>query len=84
MTKTSVTTLLSNLSKVHTTNLSAQRIAKNLSLDLGIDPLAYCMKKLEEEHFIAYIKGKNWYVEFDDCLLTINASSYTIITAHKE
>jgi hypothetical protein len=28
-------------------------------------------------------KGKNWYVRGDDFILTINASSHTIITAHK-
>jgi len=28
-------------------------------------------------------KGKNWYVHKDDIMITINASSYTIKTAHK-
>ena len=28
--------------------------------------------------------GKNWYVNIDNCIITINAYSYTIITAHKE
>jgi hypothetical protein len=28
-------------------------------------------------------KGKNWYVNVDNCEITINAHSYTIITAHK-
>ncbi len=77
----SVTKLLTDLHKIHTTEKSAERIRKNLKLTQ--DPFSYCMKKLEEEHFIAHIKGKNWYVEFEDCILTINANTYTIITAHK-
>ncbi|MDR2952402.1 MAG: DUF3781 domain-containing protein [Treponema sp.] len=30
-----------------------------------------------------YKKGKNWYVSFENCILTVNARSFTIITAHK-
>lgn len=29
-------------------------------------------------------KGKNWYVSIDDIMITGNAYSYTIITAHKQ
>ncbi|MGI5090612.1 DUF3781 domain-containing protein [Treponema sp. OMZ 305] len=29
-------------------------------------------------------KVKNWYVSIDDVIITINAYSYTIITAHKQ
>ena len=29
-------------------------------------------------------KGKNFYADVDDCIITINSSSYTIITAHKK
>ena len=29
-------------------------------------------------------KGKNWYVCIDGCVITVNAGSYTIITAHRE
>ena len=28
--------------------------------------------------------GKNWYISIDACKITVNAHSYTIITAHKE
>lgn len=28
--------------------------------------------------------GKNWYVHTDGCVITVNASSYTIITCHRE
>ena len=33
---------------------------------------------------IMYLKGKNWYVCIDGCVITVNAGSYTIITAHRE
>ncbi len=29
-------------------------------------------------------KGKNWYVDADNCVITVNAYSFTIITAHKK
>ncbi|MBP3886887.1 MAG: DUF3781 domain-containing protein [Cellulosilyticum sp.] len=28
--------------------------------------------------------GENWYIDIDTCIITVNAYSYTIITAHKE
>ncbi|MCQ2593467.1 MAG: DUF3781 domain-containing protein [Treponema sp.] len=29
-------------------------------------------------------KGKNWYVDIGSGIITVNAYSYTIITAHKK
>lgn len=29
-------------------------------------------------------KGKNWYIKTDDCTITVNAYSCTVITAHRE
>lgn len=29
-----------------------------------------------------YRQGKNWYCEIDNIRITVNACSYTIITAH--
>ena len=29
-------------------------------------------------------KGKNYYIKTDGCTITVNAYSYTVITAHKE
>ncbi|MGN3073136.1 DUF3781 domain-containing protein [Enterococcus faecium] len=26
---------------------------------------------------------KNWYITIDNCIITVNAYSYTVITAHK-
>ena len=74
--------LLNNLVKIHTTKLGIQRIKKNLGLDTE-DVVGWCKKKIEKANEINR-KGKNWYVYVDDCILTINAHSFTIITAHKK
>lgn len=72
--------LLANLDKIHTTELGAERIKNNLSLDTA-DVIAWCKLKIESANNIIR-KGKNWYVYADDVVLTINAYSFTIITAH--
>jgi hypothetical protein len=46
------------------------------------DIVDWCKRKIKQAENI-YKKGKNWYVSFENCILTINAHSYTIITAHK-
>ena len=73
--------LLQNISKIHTTVLGAERIRKNLELAVN-DVVEWCKKKTKKSDDI-FRKGKNWYVNIDDITITINAYSYTIITAHK-
>ena len=73
--------LLNNLDKIHTTDLGIERIRKNLSIDVE-DVVAWCKLKIESSNQIVR-RGKNWYVHVDDFVLTVNAHSYTIITAHK-
>lgn len=74
--------LLTNLDRIHTTKLGAERIKQNLGLDIA-DVIVLSKQKIENaNHTIR--KGKNWYVYVDDFVLTINAHSFTIITAHKE
>lgn len=73
--------LIANIDKIRTTKLGAQRIQRNLSIQS--DSVAYCIKEvLKYKHNITR-KGKNYYVTTDDAIITINASSFTIITAHK-
>ena len=76
------TDLIKNLDKIHTTELGALRIRKNLSLDT-LDIISWCKNKIQNAESIDR-KGKNWYVVVDGCILTINAYSFTIITAHKK
>ena len=74
--------LLTNLNKLHTTTLGIERVKKNLSLNIS-DVVAWCREKTKNADKIIR-KGKNWYVYVDGAILTINAHSFTIITAHKE
>ena len=74
--------LLKNLDKIHTTDLGIIRIKKNLSLDTD-DVVMWCREIIQSAHEIIR-RGKNWYVYTDDCIITINAYSYTIITAHRK
>lgn len=75
-------TLLSNIEKVHTTRSGLERISKNLQITPK-DVIEYCKKAILSEDCNIYRKGKNWYGKVDDVIITINAHSYTIITAHK-
>lgn len=72
--------LLTNLDKIQTTELGNERIKKNLRLDTA-DAVHWCKQKIENANDITR-KGENWYVSVDNIVITINAHSYTIITAH--
>jgi hypothetical protein len=74
--------LLYNLDRVHTTELGVLRIKKNLSLDVP-DVVEWCKRAIVNADEIIRA-GKNWYTRFGDTVITVNARSYTIITAHKE
>lgn len=74
--------LIMNLDKLHTTDLGVIRIRRNLSLDVD-DVVDWCREKTKESNASIRRKGKNWYVHIGGCEITINAYSFTIITAHK-
>lgn len=74
--------LLKNLDKLHTTELGAIRIKRNLVLDTE-DAVLWCKMKISADNAVISRKGKNWYVNVDGCIITVNAYSYTIITAHR-
>lgn len=75
--------LLAHLDQLHTTELGVGRIKSNLSLDTE-DVVEWCREKIQSKQAVITRKGKNWYIHVDACILTVNAHSYTIITAHKE
>jgi len=75
--------LLINLDKLHTTELGIVRIKKNLSLDTD-KVVGWCKIKIKAPNASITRNGKNWYVNVDGYIITINGYSYTIITAHKE
>ena len=74
--------LIKNMDKIHTTELGIIRIKRNLELDTE-DVVNWCKHKIKNADNI-YKKGKNWYISFEDCTITVNASSYSIITGHKK
>jgi len=73
--------LLSNIDRIHTTEMGIDRIKKNLKLDTN-DVVLYCKNKILDKNCNIYKQGKNWYCEIDNIKITINSYSYTIITAH--
>lgn len=73
--------LLTNLSKLHTTELGIVRIKRNLSLNTE-NIVDWCKGKIVSPNAVITRNGKNWYVTIDGCVITVNAHSYTIITAH--
>lgn len=73
--------LLANIEKLHTTKMGVDRIKKNLKLDTK-DVVDYCKKKILDKNCSIYRQGKNWYCKIEDIKITVNANSYTIITAH--
>ncbi|WP_330698554.1 DUF3781 domain-containing protein [Anaerocolumna sp. MB42-C2] len=75
--------LFQNIEKVHTTEMGVTRIKKNLSLDTD-NVVDWCKTKIKSTNATITRQGKNWYVNVDACIITINAYSFTIITAHME
>ena len=73
--------LLSNIDKVHTTEMGIDRIKRNLKLNTN-DIVEYCKNKILNKDCNIYKQGKNWYCEIDHIKITINSYSYTIIIAH--
>ena len=73
--------LINNIDKISTTELGIIRIKRNLELDTE-NVVNWCKQEIRKADNI-YKKGKNWYVSFEDCIITVNASSYTIITGRK-
>ena len=73
--------LVANIDKVHTTKMGVERIKKNLKINNN-DVVKYCKEKVLDNRCNIYKKGKNFYCEIDNIIITINSYSYTIITAH--
>ena len=74
--------LLSNINKIRTTELGVVRIKRNLLIETD-DVVNWCKQQIQHADSIVR-RGKNWYAYVDNAIITINANSFTIITAHKE
>lgn len=74
-------TLMSNLEKIHTTEMGVDRIKNNINLAID-DVVSWCKDKISSPNSEIIRRGKNYYIEVDNFIITVNSYSYTIITAH--
>ena len=75
--------LIENIEKIHTTPMGVERIRRNLWIGDDVkDVVAWCRQKILDASAVITRQGKNWYVKIDGCVITVNAYSFTIITAH--
>lgn len=74
--------LIENIDKLHTTEMGVERIKKNLQIEAD-DVVQWCKTQILNKDTVMERAGKNWYATIDNCKITVNAKSYTIITAHK-
>ena len=64
--------------------MDVDRIRRNLGLgDDFTDVVSWFKNQIESTEARIVGKGKNWYCTIGNCIITVNAYSYTIITAHK-
>ena len=75
--------LLNNLDRLHSTEAGIKRLKKNLDIEDG-DVFQWCADKIRSKDAMITKTGKNWYINSEHCTITVNASTYTIITAHKD
>lgn len=74
--------IITNVDMLHTTTMGMMRIRRNLGIDVD-NVVEYCRARILSPESAIERRGKNWYILLPDCTITVNASSYTIITAHK-
>lgn len=75
--------LILNIDKLHTTEMGVERIKRNLSIDVD-NVVDWCKERILDCDTVIERRGKNWYARANGCIITVNAHSYTIITAHKQ
>ena len=73
--------LFLNPDKIHTTEGGECRIKRNLKLGKEVNALDYCKKLIYDKNAKGRFNGKNLYIARGDEEITLNRSSYTIITA---
>lgn len=75
--------LIENIERLHTTKLGMDRIKKNLSLNTD-NVVSWCKEIILKPEAYISKKGKNWYINVDGYKITVNGSSFNIITAHRQ
>lgn len=74
--------LLENIDKIQTTDLGEARMRENLNLAENINVVEYTKKMLRRPQIEVKRNGKNYYARYQDKEITINSSTFNIITAH--
>lgn len=74
--------LLANLDKLHITELGERRVRKNLDLSVQ-SVVEWAKSQIRSPKAEITRVGKNHQVLCENCRITVNASSFTIITAHR-
>ncbi len=74
--------LIENIDKLHTTEMGAERIKRNCQIET-CDVVQWSKVRILDKTAKIERIGKNWYVVAGNYKITVNAHSYTIITAHK-
>lgn len=71
--------------KLKTTPLGEERIRRNLDIpNKDIEIIKFMRDMILDDNATIERRGKNWYITFGGCVITVNASSLTIITAHRK
>lgn len=73
--------LINNIGRIHTTPMGIERINRNLSIDA--DSVEWCKAAILSPESKIQRQGKNYYVTSKGAVITVNAHSLTIITAHR-
>ena len=73
--------LFKNIDRLKTTLNGAIRIKKNLKIN-SVNPVEWCKTQIKSKNSTVHKEGKNYYVKANGYEITINSSSFTIITAH--
>ncbi|MCH5172236.1 MAG: DUF3781 domain-containing protein [Erysipelotrichales bacterium] len=73
--------LLSDVDKIHTTELGYQRIRKVIKLS-DAQLINYIKDIVKNSETIITKRGKNYYIYFENMRITINSYNYCVITAH--
>ena len=74
--------LIENIDKLHTTEMGVKRIKRNCQIETD-DVVQWSKVRILDTAASTERTGKNWYIVLGDYKITVNAHSYTIITAHK-
>ena len=74
--------LINKVNELHSTDMGHIKKKKNLNLNVD-NVVEYCKSLILKPDAKIERRGKNWYISVDGVIITVNAFTFTIITAHK-